>query len=77
MKHDPARIKKLIPIGEVCSQTTLGKSCIYDKVKKNEFPKPRKITAGRVGWVQDEITAWIESRPTAAVNNRECGLSAA
>ncbi|MBY0224555.1 MAG: AlpA family phage regulatory protein [Hyphomicrobium sp.] len=77
MNYEPGRIKKLIPIGEVCSQTSLGKSCIYAMIKVGEFPKPRKITAGRVGWVQDEITAYIESRPTADLDVRERGLSAA
>ena len=65
MRSEPDHIKKCIPIGQVCQQTSLGKSCIYDKIKRGEFPKPRQLTRGRVGWLQDEVSAWVEGRPIA------------
>ena len=65
MRHEPDGPKQIISIGDVCRQTSLGKSCIYDKIKKGEFPKPRQLTRGRVGWVQAEVNSWAESRPIA------------
>jgi prophage regulatory protein len=65
MRYEPDGAKKCIPIGEVCDQTSLGKSCIYDMVKRGEFPKPRQLTRGRVGWDQEAVSGWLESRPLA------------
>ena len=48
MRYEPTPITKLIPIGEVCQQTSLAKSCVYDYIKNGEFPKPRQLTRGRV-----------------------------
>lgn len=68
MRVEPAQANTCISIGEVCRQTSLGKSCIYDKIKCGEFPKPRQLTRGRVGWLQNEVFDWIESRPLADAN---------
>jgi prophage regulatory protein len=65
MRYESSHTKKCIPIVEVCRQTSLGKSCIYEKIKSGEFPKPRQLTAGRVGWIQDEVSTWVDSRPVA------------
>jgi prophage regulatory protein len=66
MHYQPDQITTLVPIGEVCQQTSLSKSCTYDLIKRGEFPKPRKLTKGRVAWVQAEVSAWIDSRHVAS-----------
>jgi prophage regulatory protein len=33
--------------------------------KRGEFPQRRQISPGRVGWLESEITAWLESRPVS------------
>lgn len=63
MRSEPDRLKKYLSIGEVCFQTTLGKSCIYDKISQGDFPRPRQLTRGRVAWLQSDVEAWIDSRP--------------
>lgn len=65
MRYEPDRAKKCIPIGEVCDRTSLGKSCIYDMIKRGEFPKPRQLTRGRVAWDSSAVEDWLESRPVA------------
>lgn len=65
MRTEPYRPTKFLPINNVCSLTSLGKSCIYDKISRGEFPKPRQLTKGRVGWLESDIESWIESRPVA------------
>jgi len=65
MQHEPERAKKCIPIGEVCDRTSLGKSCIYDMMKRGQFPKPRQLTRGRVGWDLAAVDNWLDSRPVA------------
>ena len=55
---------RILDIKEVCrSKVSLGKSCVYDKVRKGEFPSPILLSKGRVGWRESEVDAWINSRP--------------
>ena len=35
--------------------------------KRGEFPKRRQISPGRVGWLESEILAWVESRPVSNI----------
>lgn len=40
-----------------------------EKLTRQEpsFPKPRKISANRVGWLYREIEAWAENRPVSDI----------
>jgi len=42
--------------------TGLPRSTIYEKMAKGEFPKPIKLSAKSVGWLETEIAAWQKSR---------------
>jgi prophage regulatory protein len=63
-------IQRLIRLPQVKAMVGLGRSSIYDRIKKGEFPKPIKV--GRVsGWIEAEVEVWISeqiqaSRPRAA-----------
>jgi prophage regulatory protein len=46
-------------------RTALGRSSIYAAVKAGTFPAPVQLGPRAVGWLDSDITAWIESRPTA------------
>ena len=46
----------------VKGKTGLSRSSIYDKVQRSEFPAPVKIGERAVGWVEDEIDAWVKAR---------------
>ena len=48
------------------SQTGLSRSKIYDLITRDEFPRPIKIGARAVGWVEADVEAWINSRIDAA-----------
>ena len=54
-------MKKLIPLKpDVCEQSGLKPSAIYDRVSKGTFPKPIKIgTASR--WCQAAVQEWVEN----------------
>ena len=47
----------LIPIREVIQSVGLKKSAIYDRCKRGEFPRPRKLGAAS-RWVRGEVEAW-------------------
>lgn len=50
---------------DVCENTTLGRSSLWEMVRAGEFPAPVRIAARRVAWRAQDVVAWIESRETA------------
>jgi prophage regulatory protein len=44
--------------------TGMGRDSIYRLAREGRFPKPRKLTERSSAWREDEVLAWIESRPT-------------
>ncbi len=54
---------KLLTCKQVCEITGYVKSTIYRLMDEGEFPKALKIGPRAVRWREDEIRAWIESRP--------------
>jgi prophage regulatory protein len=47
---------------EVEKATGLPRSTIYEKMAKGEFPKPIKLSAKSVGWLENEIIDWQKAR---------------
>tara|TARA_B110000977_G_C11070731_1_gene489456 strand:- start:712 stop:906 length:195 start_codon:yes stop_codon:yes gene_type:complete len=47
---------------EIEHRTGLKRSTIYDKMKAGTFPKPVKLGARAVAWLEPEIDAWIKER---------------
>lgn len=52
-------------IQKVIELTSLSKSTIYRLIKENQFPRPVKIAARRVGWRPADIDAFIASPPAS------------
>ena len=53
---------QIVKLPAVINQTGLGKSTIYLKMSLGEFPKPIRLGKRSVGWISEEIDAWVESR---------------
>ena len=49
---------------QVVKRTGLSVSTIRRRILADDFPKPRQLTPNRIGWPDDEIDAWEQSRPT-------------
>ena len=73
------RPKSIIRRTQLEKKLGLSRSAIYSKLKPNPkrpndydptFPKPIRIGSGgpsaAVGWYEDEVDAWLESRQRAA-----------
>lgn len=45
------------------SMVGMSQSTIVKLVTRGEFPRPRKISANRIGWLYSEIQAWAENLP--------------
>jgi len=41
-------------------RTGLSRSTIYARIQSNQFPKPIRLGARAVGWLEAEIDEWLE-----------------
>ena len=57
---------RLLRLPQVMQQTGLGKTKIYELQKDGAFPMRVHITQNSVGWVEEEVNAWIAGRVAAS-----------
>lgn len=58
----PSQPLKILRRPAVESITGLSRSTIYQNMQVGDFPKPIRLGAKAVGWVESEIVDWIEAR---------------
>ena len=58
-------ISRLLRLPEVTSVTGLGRDTIYRLIREGKFPAQRRISDRASAWNEEDIRAWIESRPIA------------
>jgi prophage regulatory protein len=56
---------RILRLTEVIDITGLGKTTIYQLQRAGDFPGGVKMTAQAVGWIEDEVRAWITDRMAA------------
>jgi prophage regulatory protein len=61
-------MRKIIRRNKVCDATDLSPSTIDRQKTKGEFPKRIRLSSNAVGWYEDEIVDWIESRPRGGID---------
>jgi prophage regulatory protein len=47
---------------QVEKRTGLSRSTIYLRIQEGTFPRPVNLGARAVGWLENEIEAWLASR---------------
>lgn len=52
----------ILRLPQVKNRTGLSRSSIYLKISQNEFPKQIKLTERSIGWLESEITEWVNHR---------------
>jgi prophage regulatory protein len=57
---------KVLRQHEVCDRSGFARNTIWKKVRAGEFPSPLDLGGGRIGWLEHEIEAWLQSRPRAS-----------
>lgn len=57
---------KILKRSTVESVTGMSRSTIYAKIAEGTFPKPIRLTARSVGWIEQEVQEWIKSRIVAS-----------
>jgi prophage regulatory protein len=56
------QLRRFLRLKKVTEQTGYGRTSIYEMAKQGRFPKPYQLGPRAVGWLADEVDAWIESR---------------
>lgn len=65
-RRAPVALKPLyLDLHAVCEIVNLAPATLQDMVRQDEFPKPRKLSARRVGWLVREVEEWAEQRPVS------------
>jgi len=53
---------KIIRLKQVMETTGLARSTIYKYIAAGTFPKPVPLGGKSVGWVDEEVQAWVQAR---------------
>jgi prophage regulatory protein len=69
MTTSPTQHSAVVRLKKVMKKTGLSRSSIYYKINPaskyfdHSFPKPIRLGASSIGWLESEIDAWLASRP--------------
>jgi len=58
-------LNRIMKTKEVCKAVGLSRTTIWRLENEGNFPKRRKITPAKIGWIESEINEWIGTRPIA------------
>ena len=53
---------RFLGLREVCRRTSLSQAMIYVLQRKGEFPRSYRLSVCRVGWREQDVDAWLQSR---------------
>lgn len=56
------KIERFLRLREVLHRTGLGRSTVYRWMDEGRFPKPVRLGARSVAWIEREIDDWLMSR---------------
>jgi prophage regulatory protein len=67
--------RRILRRPEVKTKTGLPNSTLYQLIAEGKFPKQFRIGNRAVGWLEDDVDAWIDSKvaPTGIANSTELG----
>jgi prophage regulatory protein len=57
---------KFLPWPQVQQRIALSRTTVWRLIRAGDFPKPRRISRGRVVWVEQEVLDWMASHIEAA-----------
>ena len=55
-------LRRILRLPQVVDATGETRSTIYKRISQAEFPRPVRLGAKSVGWVEEEIAAYNEAR---------------
>ena len=53
---------KILPTTETLAKVGVkSRNTVHDWVKSQDFPKPVQLGGNRIGWIESEVDAWLET----------------
>lgn len=68
MPATPIKSPRVLRLPAVIERTGLSRSAIYRGVNEGSFPEPINISERAVGWLTDEVDAFIDRRVALRVS---------
>jgi predicted DNA-binding transcriptional regulator AlpA len=65
-------MKIFFDLNEAADAVSLSTANVKKLVREGAFPKPRALSARRVGWLVSEVEQWALSRPVADMLPPQC-----
>ena len=62
---------EILRLPAVRARTGLSRSTIYLRAAEGSFPRPVSLGARAVGWLESEISGWLEARVTARAQEQK------
>mgnify|MGYP001270318324 CR=1 FL=1 len=67
MKHNnEGKIDTILTRADVCRETGLSTTTLWRLVRARAFPQPIRLSANRIGFRAQTVSAWIANREAAA-----------
>lgn len=69
----------VLRLNEVTTRTGRSRSSIYNDMQQGKFPHPIRLGERAVGWLESDISSWLEARIAASrptQNAEEGGINA-
>jgi prophage regulatory protein len=66
LDDNPAAMPCIQRLPAVLKRIGVSRSTLYDLVRKGEFVRPIKLSPRAVGWLSDDVTAYLLQRRSAA-----------
>ncbi len=63
MHHEDAKPRRLLRNADLDKRGIMSRVNRWRRVKAGTFPAPVQIRPNSVAWYEDEIEAWLASRP--------------
>ncbi len=69
--EDLGRVRRTIRASAVVDATGLSRVTLWRKIAKGQFPAPVQLGKNSIGFYEDEVAAWLESRPRVSYRSTE------
>lgn len=72
------KMDRYLTVKEVASAMGVSVKTVYEEVKAGRLVRQRRISKGRVGWLESEFIRWLEERPRGneeLVAIEDCGTA--
>lgn len=56
---------QIIRLPQLVEKTGISRAHVYALIGRGEFPRPVRLGRRAVGWREDEIEDWLDTRPAA------------